>query len=211
MYNIKLNEGDKVKIYLEPKSDFSEVECDGVLISKEDYSCTFVMDYEQMYIPKSCSLHFMDASVDKKRIYVNNIHEYLHHYLNNPESKDIFEFKKSITNKCNNRLNSFSNMYKEIQTYKAKYKNVPYNSIHNVLSVDSKYIIRYIHQEKYKENWRPSLFELQKWKVKLYKDNDPFFIPFVSYRYIKVLKKICPTDRVVANLTSNNFKYSKYL
>lgn len=210
MYNIKLKEGDKIDIHYEPKSDFSDIECQGVLLEKQDYSCTFVMDYEQMFVPKNYSLSFMDASVDRKRIEINNMHEYLKHYLQEPKALSIIEFRRALTLKCSNKITAFNAMYEEIERFKERYKDKPSDILNNVLSIPNKYIIRYIHQNKMM-SWRPSLFELQKWKVKLVKDDDPFFIPFVSYRYVRVLKKICPSDKTVANLTSNNVKYSKYV
>lgn len=211
MYNIKLNKGDTVKIYVEPKSDFSKLECYGKLIElQEDYSCTFVMDYEQMYLPNVYSLAFMDASVDKKQLFINNIHEYLDYYLKEPTNDDVISFLKNMNSICNNKITSFNDMYNKILKYKEDYKSNNTHILNNVFNVNPKYIVRYLHQKKIKD-WRPSLFELQKWKVELINNSDPFFIPFVSYRYITVLKKICPSDKTVANLTSNNIRYSKYV
>lgn len=210
-YNLKLEKNDLVKIYREPKSDISDLESMGILLERsEDFSCSFFMSYEKMYKDYT-DMSSVNMEPDKQQLILNNTYDYLNHYLDKPSNKNVEEFKNLISKKCNRRKDNFNKIYRLVEEQKEKFKDDPTHLINNVFKVDTRYIVRYFRQ-KYIKNWTPTLFELQKWKVKLVMPDDPFFIPFTAYRYVAVIKESCPTDKTVTEVTNSSdyVKHSKY-
>ena len=191
MYNIKLEEGLEVDIYLLPKND-KKYEGRGVLLEKICEGVTFFEDEEQLCSEESQSLVYSNLSrklthSEKRNI---QIYEYLQN-IKNSDNVVIKAFYKEMQKACTKNINSPSKMLSIIKSYSDKYNN-DVGMIKSVLNLDSRTIIRFFQQTKMK-NWRPTLFRLEKWKVKIL-PADKFSKEYTTIRWIKVLVSICPSD-----------------
>lgn len=204
MYNTELKPGLIVDILKDPKDDSSRVECQGLLLEDANVKCTFFLDYEKMYKPEHYSTSFMNYG-DLRQIEINNIYEYLHRYLHEPKKgTPIYKFKSDLVDKCSCRIYSYNKIYEVVLNYIIAYEGDNLSSINNVLQIEPKYIVRYIQQTTIK-SWNPSLFVLEKWKVKMMNLLDPFYSPFTAYRYIPKLIKISATDEEISSLSNTNY------
>lgn len=211
MYNINLEKNEIVDIYFKPKSDFKVKECEGILLERDDnYTHSFYLDYEKLYDSKGAKSS-LDVQADPIRLKLNNIYSFLDMYLNDPHSNHMKAFKRKCWSLTNSKIKSYNNLFAYIEEQKKEYKkNDPTNVINNIFSIETKYICRYFQQKKLK-NWSPSLFELQKWKVRLIDRSDKFFIECNAYRYVSRLIAINPNNSDIVNMTSSSINYTRYV
>jgi hypothetical protein len=212
MYNIELKKGNIVDIYEQPKNENSKIECKAVLVERDlSYSCVYIMDYEQMYKP-----NLIKSSLSNKpdifQIELNNIFEYIQHFFesDNIEVQVLKNKLKRITNKKIDNYNKLFIFLEKTKAYYKEYKKT--HSINNLFAIKTKYIVRYCQQTFIKE-WTPTLFELQKWKVKLINPEDPFYIPMMTHRYVCriLINNATDKDIVLATSSTSSLLYSKYL
>jgi hypothetical protein len=209
MYNISFEKEDSIDFYADYADEYSynsdyKIE----LIEKDNhFSYIHFLDYEKLKTDKVYRPSSLIQTKEKISDLLNNTHEYLELYLSK-KSKSIKEFKEVMIKSCDkNRIDNYNLLFSIVENHKKFYLKNQTDIINNIFKVDSKYIVRYFQQNYYRQ-WNPTLFELQKWKVKIISPNDKFFIPYTTLKKVGRILINCPSDREISEYTSLNKRFA---
>lgn len=201
-YNLSLSEGDIVPCYLDYKSqDKFEGYC--ILIEKKSSGPTFFMDNEEVYINLA---NVPDIGLSSLTGHGNKALRttlYIDSYLKKRKNKSIRELTKRIKPLVNRTLQSYNNVYNELEKIKCEYP-AP-NLVANIFMLDTRTIALYFMQ-KYTVFWRPTLFREERWVVQFY-PQERFNTPFTTCRRIAIISAVAPRDEDIPKMTEDDIDH----
>lgn len=208
MYKIKLKKGDVVHIYTDYRNEL-KFEGKAKLLEKVKKNDVFYLDNEEVFNEESYKNPLVSyKKISKKTEMYFRLNAMLD--LDRSEIKLLLRNVKNVVNK--KKLDNYNAIHDAIKTTFTNLKGSGFLvTIRNEYSID--YLTRYF-QQKYYENWTPSLFCSERWLVEFIPQNN-FEKSFRTYRNIRYIVANSPEDakmseRMTYNgLTRNEYKRMK--
>lgn len=204
-----MRKGDIVSIYLFPRGNEHYLG-EAVLEELIEKGNTFFDDFEQLKkedIPVKGYLapYLSETEKENNRIYERLCELF---FCSNPLVKQFYE---DLKKECSKNKSSIQAMNSVCQKYRDEYKKSVRKPKTILNEFDNETIIKFVQQNELK-NWSPTLFRLEKWRVRFYEQfkrlSDGrevlYNTDFVTNKWIRVVEKICPTDKSVIRLTTYN-------
>ena len=196
MYNIKLKPGSIVKIYTDYKNDL-KYEGLARLIKFDKYGDSFYEDFEEIYVDNNIKSS-LKTKLSVRQLESNNRYDNLIKFFESMNPV-IRSFKEEMRKACNKKITSYDKMMEVYYKYKGIAQNNRTSSLNILFDlVDHVTLIRFF-QQRYIKDWKPTLFISERWLVEFLPQYDEennilFYSEFRTYRYIKKVSKICPSE-----------------
>lgn len=188
--NTQLKPNDVIEIYTDYKEEVT-YEGKAILIEKIKDGDSFYLDKEQLIMTDQK----VYSEEDKKDILrYRRLKTFFRGTKKIPPDKELVSLYKDLVKQRKDKVDDFQKMENIIDGYREKYKNSVYKIKTVLVEYDNYYIIRFIQQLR--ENWRPSIFSYERWKVKFIEDDAGWDVDFVTNRNIRVLKCVNPSEGV---------------
>ena len=186
------NQGDIVEVFTEPKNQYSKIEGKFELLKFLEYGNTYYLDYEKLENQEKINSSSLTRK-DKSKERFNKLYKLLDLYFNstNPIVQDL---SRNLKKKTKPTYKSYADMHQYLSLFRKQHSNInDTHFINNILSIDNEYIVRYFHQ-KYIRDWKPTLYRLERWTVKLVPESS-FDIAYVCNRWIPTIYSICANEK----------------
>lgn len=184
----KIKVGETLKIYTDFKEE-RDYEGIAILLEKVGVGNSFYLENERLLI--SDKKQYTKEDLEKIRKY-NYVKTCFHGNEFKKNTKDFRKLHKDLVKHRKNNLNDHNKMDDVLNEYRKEYEGTTHKMSDFFANTDNDYIIRFVQQHQ--RNWRTTIFNSEKWKLKFIEDKDGWETDWITSRHIRKIVCVNPKD-----------------